>query len=519
MDRISRLINLTACLLFLSAGAVFAETPRPEVAPEIIERGWRPPVELAGQGDAQLAIARLRDYHSLQKLVMENTEFHQETQKFVDDLWASLERFDLRRFYRMLPEQQDEWRSLRVYGRTGLDSYQLGPEPDDRFRDNSAPQMGDMEAVIRARQIEKRRATHYLLDGQVDLAIGEIRWPSVVQAAHESLRLLTPTGWGKPTEELPVPAHYHQLASTMNPRLRDEELAILAPLWAAFPDVWALMAGLGEIEQLLLEPIADTDYQRVAAIFVIDTQRLRYAYPALSRHLHFMSSLLQMKVELHDEQGKLLTGYIDSEKLRAELHMIVRDGDILPVQGDQPIPAATPFDPNAPRKVTAHIDTRMDILGVIAHVQGMTANIHYQPTAQGARIDTQVTEVPAVSVGGRALGLIPTGMINFFLPRRIDQLMIDFLTIACEGNDGHGITGSLEFRQASAHGESSQVSLQGAFEGLDNFFVRIGMGIVNTRIIPDPAVSEDLRKLFFDAHDAFARDLDQFERLAQTRPR
>ena len=517
MHRIPRLISYAACLLLLSNASAFAQAPLPDVAPEIIERGWRPPVELAGQGDAQLAIARLRDYHSLQKLVMENTEFHQETQKFVDDLWASLERFDLRRFYRMLPDQQDEWRSLRVYGRTGLDSYQLGPEPDGRFRDSHTPQMGDLEAVIRARQIEKRRNTHYLLDGSFDLAIGELRWPSVVQAAHEGLRLLTPTAGTSEADDALVPTRYHQLASTMNPKLRQDELAVIAPLWAAFPDVWALMAGLGEIEQLLLEPVPDTDYQRVSAVFVIDTQRLRYAYPALSRHLHFMSSLLQMTVELHDDQGKLLTSYIDSEKLRAELHMMVRDGDILPMQNELPILNAQPFNPNEPRAVTARIDTRMDILGVIAHVQGMTADIHYQPTTQGARIDTRVTQVPEVSVGGRALGIIPTGMINFFLPRRIDQLMIDFLTVACEGNEGQGITGSLEFQQASRSGESSQISLQGAFEGLDNFFVRVGMGIVNTRVIPDPAVSEDLRKLFFDAHDAFARDLDQFERLAQAR--
>ncbi|HEX4937251.1 MAG TPA: hypothetical protein VFX11_01140, partial [Candidatus Kapabacteria bacterium] len=68
--------------------------------------------------------------------------------------------------------------------------------------------------------------------------------------------------------------------------------------------------------------------------------------------------------------------------------------------------------------------------------------------------------------------------------------------------------------QQAANGESAKLVVKSAFEGLDNFFVRVGMGIVSDRVIPDPQVSVELRKLIFDTQEAFAHDLDGFVQTA-----
>ena len=91
-------------------------------------------------------------------------------------------------------------------------------------------------------------------------------------------------------------------------------------------------------------------------------------------------------------------------------------------------------------------------------------------------------------------------------------VMLEFLEVACHGNEGKGIVAEMAFEHGTT-GNDSKVNVTTEFEGLDNFMVRIGMGIVSDRIIPDKGVSEDLRKLIFDTQEAFAQDLDGFAAL------
>jgi hypothetical protein len=108
---------------------------------------------------------------------------------------------------------------------------------------------------------------------------------------------------------------------------------------------------------------------------------------------------------------------------------------------------------------------------------------------------------------------MPAGLVNFFIPRSIDELMIEFLEVACNGNDGKGVVAEMRFENAT-EGQQTQVHFTSEFEGMDNFMVRIGMGIVSDRIIPDTDVSDDIRRLVFDTQDAFSKDLDSFARVA-----
>src|SRR5690606_8404654 len=96
MKRFSCAVAATAYVLTASAG--FAITP------EVVNRGWKPSVEIAGSGDRELAVTNMRAMADLQRVVMQNTDFHQQTQRFIDELWASLESFNLNRFYTLLPE-------------------------------------------------------------------------------------------------------------------------------------------------------------------------------------------------------------------------------------------------------------------------------------------------------------------------------------------------------------------------------------------------------------------------------
>ncbi len=485
------------------------------VPSDVIERAWRPPVELTGQGNADLAVSRMRDYVSLQRLMMDHTEYHQQTQDFVNDLWRSLERFDLEGFYRLLPEERSQWRQLQVFGAADRGVYRIGPEPLTTEAASDTWNLGDFEARIRAREIDASSATHYLLNGNLELGLGGITWPSMVQATRETLRLMVesdPNFSGNRS----VPAErYRSLVHSMNPQLTPREVEVLAPLWAAYPDMWNLIAGLGQVEGLLVSGGSQGDYREVAAVFVLDPDRLRHGYPSLSQYLDQLDNLLQFQLRVYDDHGQLMALAFDTETLRGKLTMSISDGQVLPTRHGKPITDPQPFDPRHPKQLTVRVNSQMDILGIIANVQGMTAQVEYLPTATGARFEWKIQDVPGIRVGGRALGMVPPDLIDVFIPQRIDELIVDFLTVACKGNNGDGIAGSLELRE-SEDGGSTRLNAEGSFEGLDNFLVRVGMRIINNRIIPNGSVSEELRQLVYDVHEAFSRDLDQFERISAT---
>src|SRR5690606_5514326 len=94
----------------------------------VMERAWRPPVILAGNGDPQVAVARMYEYAALRDLLVHHIEYDPGTRDFLDQLRASLERFDLRGFHRLLPENEaDNERALLLHNVAYPDHYYVGP--------------------------------------------------------------------------------------------------------------------------------------------------------------------------------------------------------------------------------------------------------------------------------------------------------------------------------------------------------------------------------------------------------
>ncbi|HVK98773.1 MAG TPA: hypothetical protein VM553_03135 [Dongiaceae bacterium] len=518
MKRFSCTVATTAFALVASIGFAtvsFATTPV-STTPDVLNRGWKPNIEIAGSGDTSTAVTNMRAMADLQRVVLQNTEFHQQTQQFVDELWASLESFNLNRFYELLPETDGDWRQLRVYGARDGKLYRVGPDAGKIGVDaaGTARAMGDMALQVRAKRLASSGGeTHYLLQNSMELGVGQVAWPSVKQATEETLRIVvdgTPEFSSK--NERATAQVYRDKVIHMNSALGTEDVDVIAPLWASFPAMWDLLAQLGRIEDVVYHDLSQ-GYRKMNGTFVLDPELMKRNYPALAKHVVNVDRLLSGSFRLSDSRGELLTAEIDSQTLRGQFQAFVADGRIVPVLGGRVVLDAPPIPEGQPWEFTAHMDGTMSLLGVITNIQNFKARIQYLSQPDGAKLVAQVTEVPDVSVKGNALGVMPTSMIDVVLPKNMDQIIKDFIAVACKGNDGKGIVVGGQFQQA-ANGNSARLVVKSAFEGLDNFFVRVGMGIVSDRVIPDPQVSVELRKLIFDTQEAFAQDLDGFVQTA-----
>jgi hypothetical protein len=488
------------------------------VSPEVVDRGWAASVQLTGEGNSELAVERMKDMADLQKTVFNGLQFHEQTQTFVDEMWDNLESFNLSHFYEMLPEQDGEWRQLRVYGARSGQQYRVGPDPKAvGVKSSGVPSaMGDMSAVVRAKKVDGNLGDHYLLRNTVQLGVGEMRWPSVQQAAQETFRVVVDGAPSfKQNGSQKSVQQYRDNVIRMNPHLGSEDVDIIAPLWASFPAMWDLLSHLGSIEDVVYHDL-NKPYRQLKVSFVVDPEKMEDYYPHISDHLLSMDRLFQGSFRLEDHRGELLTAELDSKHLRGSFQAFIADGRIVPVKGGKVVLDAPEIEDNKPWNFTAHMNSTMTILGVVTHVNNARAKVQFLSQPNGAKIVGQLSDVPDIRVQGNALGFMPTSMIDVVLPKNLDEIIEEFIAVACKGNEGKGILLGAQFEQAQ-DGETSNLILKSAFEGLDNFFVRIGMGIVNDRVLPDPKVSDEVRKLIFDTQEAFASDLKGFEAHATSK--
>lgn len=485
------------------------------VSDDVVERGWKPQIELAGDGDSALAVERIKALSDLQRTVFYGLQYHEETQAFVDEVWDSLEKFDLKHIYEMLPQQDGEWRQLQIYGSQTGDSYQVGPDPVvlGLSKHGDIAQLGDLSVQVRAKKIDGKPGNHYLFNNDIRVGIGEMQWPAVQRAAEETFRVMVD---GSPSfqnnQRQGVAQSYRDKVIRMNPQLSSEDVDIIAPLWASFPAMWELLSHLGEIEDVVYHDL-DKPYRQLKTSFVVDPKKMKQLYPSLSSHLVSMNRLFKGSFRLEDERGELLTAEIDSKSMRGFVELFVANGRIVPIKGGKVVLNAPPMEQNKPLEFTAHMDSTMSILGVVTHIQNAKARVQFLSHDSGMKMVGQLNHVPDIQVQGNALGFMPTALIDVVLPKDLHEIIEEFMSVACLGNEGKGILVGAQFDQGEK-GRTSTLAIKSAIEGLDNFFVRIGMGIVSDRVIPDPKVSTDLRKLIFDSQEAFASDLKGFEAVA-----
>lgn len=501
---------LSAALIATSAMAV---------PPEVLDRSWAASVELAGEGDPDVAIKRMHEMADLNRTVFNGIEYHEQTQNFVDEMWDNLESFNLSHFYEMLPEQDGDWRQLRMYGARVGEKYKVGPTPNAvGVAAEGVPQsIGDMSALVRAKKIDGNMGNHYLMRSTLQLGVGDMRWHSVQGAAVETFRVVVDGAPSfKEASNKGITQQYRDNVIRMSPKLGSEDVDIIAPLWASFPAMWELLSHIGAIEDVVYHDL-NKPYRQLKVSFVIEPERMKKYYPHIADHLLSMNRLFKGSIRLEDERGELFNAEMDSRTMRGSFQAFIADGRILPVKGNKVIVDAPPIEDNKPWNFIAHMQSTMTILGVVTHIDNAKARVQYMATDDGAKLVGQLSDVPDIRVQGDALGIMPTSMIDIVLPKDLDEIIKEFIAVACKGNEGKGILVGAQFDQSSKAGDTSVLTLKTAFEGLDNFFVRIGMGIVNDRVLPDKDVSEEVNRLIFETQEAFALDLKGFESVANSK--
>lgn len=498
-------------LLLLVAAPAHAQPRLGEqvVSDPAVWRAFRPLVIGAGDGDVGRAVGYLRAGNRLLRKLESQLERDPATQRFYAAASSSFEELDLRALMALLPERDGAFRRFAVQGEETPKAYRLSA-PRGSFEvdaDSARRGFGDSSSMLRMRHLKSEGGKRYLVQWRSGMGVGDVRWDSLMQAAHDGVSLIEEcvVQPAEDTRPLVLRAADAFLQKTQ-PGLGAEDRRTLARAWAAFPEVARVLTALGNTDDVidLARTRAGLTHLRLVSRF--DLKRMELRYPELADYLEDFGDLIDVKIQLRDANDNTLADvWLDSGRMLARVEAYLRDGQLVPTRAGRPLLATAPDY----QRMEAHIDAHAHAVGIHMYVDDLRIEMRY---AGEAVLESRVRHTPGFRVEGRALGLIPASMLDWFIPGDIPGLARRMFDVASKGNGGRGVVIDSRF---GARDGLATVDLEAGVEVLDTALIRFGMKIAADRVIPDEDQSSDIRKLWVAYREAFARDLERFARYGK----
>ncbi|MDB4973991.1 MAG: hypothetical protein JWN48_2332 [Myxococcaceae bacterium] len=506
-------------------GAVLlaATTAYAAASMDATEAGWQPLVTLWGAGDKPAAVKELHRITNAFDLALHHMQIDEATQEFTDGTIEDLEDFALADFYDRLPNKNGDYRELWVRGEIKGKNYVITQAKEKKgyavTLKGERSDLAAMSTTVRSKETKGFGDTSaYFIGYRFGLGIGNFRWDTAMSALQDWGRLNME---GNPTsganEPIYASAATKSKAKALHPKLSAEDLDAIAVLFEAYPSLAAALSRLGSIDDVRTT-WPKKKYQQVSLAMHADVERFGEHYPAFAKYGDKLGDLALMDIKWIDSKGRtLMTFKVDSDKLSFSWQCYVKDGRLLPFKGVK-VYENEPVDPMIDTLTGSSFvsDVRLKLLGVVVKLTGLKTDVFYQPHEGYMESGMTFTELPKkIEVEGAALGFVPTAMVDAFIPGNIESVTRDFLNVAAKGNGGKGFIGALKL--GTKEGATKGVLETGVdFDALDNFLVKIGLGMVSDKLIPDADAFRDIKQFSTDLYDGFVKDLARFEKHGAT---
>ncbi|MET0285219.1 MAG: hypothetical protein ABW352_12145 [Polyangiales bacterium] len=503
-------------IVLLTAGVAYATV-------DSIDAGWQPMVSLFGAGERSDALTAIRAVNHASAVAIHNTKRDPSVQEFIDGTIEDLSDFNLGDFHQRLPNQNGEYRELWVKGELQGDTYRVTQAKDKKGYAVSLKgernKLGDMSLTIRSKPSKGAGDKNaYFLGVRTGLGVGDIRWGSVMSAVQDYARIATqvnPTAGAK--EPAVASSEARAKAKALHPKLGAEDLDVLGLMFEAYPNLAPELSKLGTVEDVRTVSTG-RGYQQLTALMKGSPERFGKSYPAFAKYLDNMDDIATFEIKWLDKQGRnLTTTKIDSERLTFQFSCYVKDGYLLPFKGVK-VFEDEPVDPLASSITSTKVivDARIKLLGLVIKMKELSLDLFYQPNQYNTDIGLTFTKVPPVKVEGAALGFVPTALVDAMIPGNMESLTRDFLTVAAKGNGGKGFTLAGKIGVPGEGSKNGVLEMGVDVDALDNFLIKIGVGMVNDRLMPKPNALDEIKAYSGAVQSAFAKDFKGFEKHGAT---
>lgn len=477
-----------------------------------VQAGWTPLVSWWGGGDPAQAVSNLTRLTSAVSAVLHRTDIDDPTRQFIDDSIDQLSDFDLHAFHELLPEAHDGFRELRVRGDLKGNRYSVRRADEGQpFQVSlSGPRRGlaDFSQVIRSKLIPRKDdEDSYLIGLHFGLGVGRLSWDQTVHAIADFGRIVSNADprIGAADKLQAAPASL-ALVRSLHPNLAKEDVESTALLFDAYPGVSRAFSQIGQLDDMRSQD-SGLGYRHVTVKMRASPERLAKRHPAVAKHLKGMGEIAHLNVRWVDAKSRTLMKWvIDTETLLFSTECYIKDGMLLPFAG-KTVFADEGVDPlsDTLKRTRAFVLARVQLFGVVITLSNLKANLDYAPHATYATMAATINSVPTINVEGAAAGII-----DALIPGNIHSLTQDFFRRAATGNGKQGMALKLA-AGSETRGDDGVVEASFELDALDSRLVKMGVGMVNDRVMPDNEVMDDGKKILAEIHDAFMSDLSRYK--------
>jgi hypothetical protein len=474
-------------------------------------RAFQPLVKAFGQGDPKRAVSYLQESSRIVRKADAQLERDATTETFRTKAIASLEDFDLARFLGLLPEPSGLFRRFAFQGAPAERTYRVTAttgSASDVHAQGKRRDFGDSSGAVRMRKLSAESDRHYAMEVRGGVGIGAVPFDAVKDGLSDALSLLerAPLGKDEPLVLRAADSYLQKTQASLSPQDR----AILASAWSSFPELAKLLVLLGRTEDVIDDARSVEGATRVRLASRWDVAGMRKLYPDLAAYFEGLGDLAEYTTTLTDAAGNvLLTARLNTAKVQSSLEAYVHDGRLVPSRDGKPLVGVLPQY----GRMTARTNMHLALHRVHLYLDDYRTDLTFRDDGAVAELSLSARSVPKVRVAGAAFGVLPTAMLDWFIPGDIESLTKRLFETASKGNGGRGSVATARLA-TSADGRTT-VDGELGFEVLDSALIRFAMAIVADKVVPDADQEEDMRRLAVAYRDAFDADLARFARFGR----
>ena len=490
----------------LGLSHVSADTPDIGQNSPAMWRAWRPVVTAFGGGSPEAAVDYLKQASVIVRKADAKLNRDQETEEFRTSAIKKMKKFDMHGFMELLPHQEGEFRGFAFLGKPGAATYDVkAVNPTTPAFKNGSQNLpfGNSYGHVKIKEVKHESEERYHLHLSGGSGMGNIRWEQLMNGLVEEGKLMEITD-----EQLPlVMQAAMKFVGSRQSGLGERDKRLLASGWGSFPTIGQMMLPISRIEDIVEEKPANDGVRKLQVLARWDLVAMKERYPHFAKYWDALENIADAHFKVDDASGAtLITLDLNSERTEIKVGGYVRDGRLVVKS------ANGGFQPADFSRMKLTQNLYFVLHKIKLNIENLQTDVTYKTTPNGARLYATTTRVPKVSVSGAAFGLLPTKVLDWFIPGDSESLARHLFEVAAKGNGGKGAVFDAKFVEGP---NGATVDINYDVEVFDSSLVRFCMAAISDASIPDDKQEEDMIKFSVDYRNAFDADVARFARFGK----
>jgi len=285
--------------------------------------------------------------------------------------------------------------------------------------------------------------------------------------------------------------------SILYPNIKKESKKVINDFSIAFPRFANLLYQYTHLSSLLkIAKYNNKTYTKLIFKGKLKLNILKQKYTELYEYLDDLDDLMRFRMVIVDEHwNKLMTFIIDSKNKEIIWMVNTKNNKVIPEdwQGRPVFKHQFALSKLIKKRFYLSTNIHINIYGLKFDTQDIKIKSIYQNIKNKGSFFFKIHQFPKIKVSGYFWHIIPTWLIDLFIPGNIDILINKFTKVLQYGNNGQG--SFMKVNWFIQNQTKSIINLYGKTELLDNRFIRIAMKIFNRRFLPNEKAFLELRLL------------------------